>query len=123
MYSFSQRGGTMSDRESAARLYRHAWREAVVVFVVWGLALAWTVGYCYLRGYQHDEQSWVVRTGLAQPAAPGDFRQVAGLREWVFYGILLPWLACTAFTVAFCLFVMKDDELGHEAEEGGGHGH
>jgi hypothetical protein len=113
----------MSDRESATRLFRHARREAIVVIIVWALALTWTVGYCYLRGYQHDETSWVVQQGLAQPHTPDDFRQIAGLPEWVFFGILLPWLACTAFTIGFCLFGMTDDDLGREAEEGGRHGH
>jgi hypothetical protein len=113
----------MPDRQSAARLFRHARREAVIVLVVWALALAWTVSYCYLRGYQHEEDSWVVRAGLAQPRTADNFHQVAGLPDWVVFGILLPWLGCVAFTVFFCQFLMTDDELGAEADEGGGHGH
>jgi hypothetical protein len=113
----------MPDRESDARLYRHARREAVIVIVVWALALVWSVGYCYLRGYEHAPDSWVIQTGLARQPAAGAHRQIAGLPEWVFHGIVVPWLACTAFTIVFALFGMKDDELGVEAEEGAGHGH
>src|SRR5262245_57471300 len=111
----------MSDRQSATRLYRHARREAVVVIVVWALALTWSFGYCYLRGYRHDEQSWVVQQGLARPRGADEFRQIAGLPEWVAIGIIAPWLACSAFTIGFGLFGIRDDELGAEAEEGAGH--
>jgi hypothetical protein len=113
----------MSDRESAARLFRHARREAAVVLIVWALALVWSVGYCYVRGYQHSADSWVVQAGLASPVDSQAFHMIAGLPDWVIVGILLPWLVCTALTIGFCLFFMKDDDLGVEAEEGAGHGH
>jgi hypothetical protein len=113
----------MSDPASAARLFRHARREALVVIVVWALALFWTVGYCYLYGYQHEADSWVVKAGLAPPPDARTFQPILGLPRWVVYGIVLPWLACTAFTVLFSLFGMTDDDLGASAPEGGGHGH
>jgi hypothetical protein len=113
----------MTDRHAAARTFRHARREAVFVLIVWALALVWTVGYCYLRGYQHAPDSWVVRAGLAAERTPDNFRTVAGLPDWVAVGIVLPWLICTAITIAFCLFFMTDDDLGTEAEEGAAHGH
>jgi hypothetical protein len=113
----------MADREAAARLFRHARREAMVVLVVWALALAWSVGYCYLYGYEHSADSWVVQAGLAPPPDARTFRPVAGFPDWVVYGILLPWLACTAFTIYFALFGMTDDDLGAEAEEGADRGH
>jgi hypothetical protein len=40
-------------RAGFVRLFRNARREAVIVAAVWFLALAWTVGYCTLRGYRH----------------------------------------------------------------------
>jgi hypothetical protein len=107
----------MAEETPLARLYRHARREAAVVAVVWLLALTWTVGYCYLRGYQHPPDSWLVQSGLASADPGREFRQYAGLPEWVLFGILAPWLACTAFTVIFGLFIMKDDDLGTESEE------
>ncbi|HZT78854.1 MAG TPA: hypothetical protein VFA26_01425 [Gemmataceae bacterium] len=101
-------------RRAAARLFRHARREAAVVLLVWAAALAWTVGYCYLRGYRHEPDSWPVRLGLAPAGEPPDLAAILGLPGWVFWGILLPWLVCTAFTFAFCLFGMTDDDLGTE---------
>jgi hypothetical protein len=110
-------------RPEATQLYRHARREALIVCAVWAVALAWTVGYSYLHGYRHAPESWVVRAGLAEVRPPGSIPQHAGLPDWVLFGILLPWVSCSLFTVIFCLFVMRDDDLGREAEEGAGDGH
>lgn len=110
------------DIKAAEHLYRNSRREMAVVFVVTFLALAWTVGYCWLHGYRHDPESWVVRQGIATARTAEDFHQIGGLPDWVFVGILLPWLLCSAFTVGFCLG-MKDDDLGREAEGGAAHGH
>lgn len=107
----------------AGRLYRNAKREALIVAVVWFVATAWTVSYCYLNGYQHDAESWVVRQGWAVPRDPGNFRMIAGVPDWVAIGILLPWVLCSSFTIFFSLVIMQDDELGSEAGEGEAHGH
>jgi hypothetical protein len=111
----------MTDREPQARLIRHARREAAVVLVVWAAALSWAVGYCYLHGYKHDATSWVVRWGLAEVRTAEDLRLIAGFPDWVFAGIVVPWLLCTTFTIAFCFF-MTDDDLG-PAKEGAADGH
>jgi hypothetical protein len=42
---------------------------------------------------------------------------IMGIPTWLFWGIFMPWLAADAFTIWFCFFYMKDDELG-EAHEG-----
>ncbi len=105
----------MPDREAEVRLIRHARREGAIVLTVWALALAWVVGYCYLRGYRHDENSAVVRWGLAEPRTAADLKLIAGFPDWVFAGIVVPWLLCTAFTLVFCFF-MIDDDLGPARE-------
>jgi hypothetical protein len=118
----------MNDRDAASRLFRNARREAVTAVVVWVLALTWTVGYCYLFGYQHDPQSWLVQQGWVTPRTKENLQHFGGIPDWVFIGILVPWLLCSAFTIGFCLG-MKDDDLGQEAadpmerHEGAGHGH
>ena len=103
----------MSDRRAAARLYRNARREGLVVAVVWALALVWTVGYCYLNGYQTEPP----------PPVRAEVKQVLGFPHWIFFGIMVPWVLCTAFTIWFGLFGMSDDELGADRDEGEGHGH
>jgi hypothetical protein len=91
-----------ADRAAAARLFRNARREALTVAVVWLLALLWTVGYCGLRAYD-------------RPA--DDLTAVLGFPDWVFWGIVVPWALCTAFTVWFCARGVADDDLGAEQDE------
>ncbi|HYT93790.1 MAG TPA: DUF997 family protein [Gemmataceae bacterium] len=102
----------MADPDAPRRLFRHAKREALVVVIVWALALVWSLGYCYLRGYRPADD-------------PGnDLTLILGFPDWIFYGIMLPWVACSLFTIWFGLYGMSDDDLGAEKdEEGHGHGH
>jgi hypothetical protein len=72
-------------------------REAVVVFAIWLAALAWTVPYCYLNGY--DRQ-------------PADLTLVLGMPDWVVWGILAPWGACWCLSLVFALWWMRDADLG-----------
>jgi hypothetical protein len=111
-----------SDPKAAERLYRNARREMWLVLFATFLALVWTVGYCWLYGYEHAPESWAVQQGLAEPRTSQNFQQIAGLPDWVFVGILLPWLLCTAFTIGMCLGI-KDDDLGSDVEETQAHGH
>ena len=111
-----------TDRDAAATLYRHARREARVVAIVWGLALLWTVGYCYTRGYEHSPTCILVKIGVAVPRSGEAIQTYFGIPDWVMFGIVAPWVACTLFALVFSLFWMKDDDLGTDVEEGTGHG-
>ncbi len=113
----------MADPQAPQRLFRNSRREAIVVVIVWALALVWSVGYCYLFGYQHEDDSWVVEWGLAGVRGPDDFQHYLGIPDWVLIGILIPWLICTIFTFFFALYGISDDDLGVEAEEEKPHGH
>lgn len=112
----------MADHQAAHRLFLNSRREAVLVLIVNAVALVWTVGYCFLKGYQHAPDSWVVQWGWATPRSAADFHHLGGLPDWVMFGIFLPWLVCALLTILACL-VMRDDELGQDVEEGAGHGH
>jgi hypothetical protein len=91
-----------------------------VTAAVWVFALVWTVGYCYLRGYQgHAPDGWLVRSGLAVARRPEDIGQFWGIPDWVWVGILLPWGLCSAFGVCFGLLGMEDDDLGAEGDPAG----
>ncbi|MCS6849604.1 MAG: hypothetical protein NZ700_00365, partial [Gemmataceae bacterium] len=110
------RRDTMSARSSAEQTAHRARREAVLVLFIWATAFAWTLSWCYLRGYTHPPDSWLVRVGWAEPVP--EHRTIAGLPHWVFVGILVPWLACLAITLVFGLFLIRDDDLGREGGEG-----
>jgi hypothetical protein len=106
------------------RVFRNGRREGLFAAVAWCLAMLWTVGYCYLFGYQHGPDSWPVRAGLVEPWRPGQFRQFLGLPHWVLFGIVCPWLFWTVVTWLYAAFGIADDDLGAEAgEEGASHGH
>lgn len=105
--------------ESATRTYRHALHEMRFVAGCWVIAFLWTVGYCYLQGYQHDPQAWLVRTGLAAARSPDNIRLVGGIPDWVVFGIIAPWLACSWITVLYGMRFMHDDDLGIEGESRG----
>ena len=61
----------------------------------------------------------------ASPHPPERLSQTAGFPTWVWYGIVLPWVGCTVFTILFGIYGMKDDDLGAEADDHpeAGHGH
>lgn len=117
-----------SETCSDDRIYLHARREAILILVVWALCGIYTVGYCYLFGYISDEP---MSDSLGPPA--GDlfdsiletrrdpesitFPLGLGIPDWVFYGVLLPWGICIAFTIWFCLFYFVEDELPEERRE------
>ena len=105
----------MSD--PAAQTYRNARREARFVLTVWFCALVWTVGYCYLHGYSHAADSWLVRNGFAEIDDPATFSRTLGLPSWVLWGIVVPAAICSVITLAFGLVGMRDDPLGADKEE------
>jgi hypothetical protein len=104
-----------SDPAAARRLLRNAYLELAVCGITWLITLTWTVGYTYLAGYKHAADSWLVRAGWARsPDAPR--ATVVGFPDWVFWGIVVPWVLATVFTAIYSLRWMPDDNLGQEAE-------
>jgi hypothetical protein len=77
-------------------LLRSARREAIVSLVLTALALTYTVGYAALFGYGRTAES---------------LRFVMGIPDWVFWGIVVPWLACLATSWWFSFYFVEDDLL------------
>jgi hypothetical protein len=89
-------------------VYVHARREAGEILLAWGVAMAWTIGYCAVFGYGRAE---------------GDVRLVWGMPDWVVWGVVTPWVVASGFTLWFCLARMKEDSLGKaDADRGSGEG-
>ncbi len=84
------------------RTFLHARREAWLILVAWAVCLIWTVGYCALAGYN---------------VSPDQIRMILGMPSWVFWGVLVPWIAATLFSVWFSLAYMADDDLGETDNE------
>ena len=83
--------------------FLHARREAVVIFLVWFVALLWAVPYCYFTGYS--------------VADPGNIPTTFGVPSWIVWGIGFPWLVADVFTTWFCFRFMKDGDLGTAGDE------
>ena len=108
-------------------VYLNCRREAMIILTIWACCLVYTVGYCYVRGYVSHEPT-PYSTGPAVGAMVGEleeFNRTAdslqsplglGIPDWVFYGVVLPWVVCILLTVGFCLFVFKEEELGSETD-------
>jgi hypothetical protein len=77
-------------------------REALVVLAIWATACTYTVGYCALFGYERDLAS---------------LRYVAGVPDWVFWGVFVPWSVCTVLSFWVSNFLIKDQDLGPERAE------
>lgn len=77
-------------------LLRSARREALIAGLVWLAALLWTVGYCTRYGYGilHETRAYVW-----------------GIPRWVFFGVIAPWFASTAFNAWFSHWLMQDFEF------------
>lgn len=91
------------DDEQYDPVLLHTRREAVVILVAFTVCLVWSVGWCYLTGYD------------LEPGIPP--AKVLGIPSWVFWGVLVPWLAADVFAVWFCFFCVADDPLGKSPEE------
>ena len=80
-------------------VFLHSRREAILIASAWAVGLVWAVPYCYLNGY-----------GLP----PGDVGTTFGIPTWLFWGILIPWIAADLFTAWFCFFYFVEDDLGED---------
>ena len=94
--------------QSTDPVLKNAKREGLWISLSWLAATAYSCTYSYLFGYTTKER----------PLGVADVHPIFGMPSWVFWGIIVPWLACSVFTVWFAGFVMKDDDLGvdHAAE-------
>ena len=76
-------------------------REALWSLALFAAALSYTVPYCYIYGYH-------------RPVDSAKF--VLWFPDWVFWGIVVPWLACVIASTYFAFRIMGDEPLGEEEE-------
>jgi len=86
-----------SDKNNYDPVFRHARREALIVLAVWIAGMLWTVCYCSATGYD---------------IPPEQVHATLGIPNWVFWGVLVPWLCIIVFSIWFGLFFMAADDLG-----------
>lgn len=83
-------------------LVRSSWREAIIVTAIWAVTMLWVVG---------------VSTSLGYSSRPDTPKLVLGFPEWVFWGIVTPWITCTVVSIWFGAFFVRDGELGQDLQD------
>jgi hypothetical protein len=84
-----------------------SFREMLVVLAVWIAAAVWSIGYCYLHGY----------VGSQPLPATRAIRFVYGFPDWIFWGVVVPWVLCALASLVISVFVMRDEDLGVDSDE------
>ena len=74
-----------------------------MILAAFVVCLVWSITWCYSFGYPEADAAAVPK--------------VLGMPSWVFWGVLLPWVAADLFAVWFCFFFMVDDPLGETEDE------
>ena len=72
-------------------------REALLTFVIWISACAYSIGVCYRYGYGRDLTT---------------LTYVLGFPDWIFYGVVMPWTVCTLLCFVMSQFIIADADLG-----------
>jgi hypothetical protein len=74
-------------------------REALVVFLIWVSAMAYTLFYCEGHAYGRKAE---------------DIRYIFGCPDWVVWGVALPWGVCVVLSWIFASVFMRDEDLGQD---------
>src|SRR5262245_4913579 len=82
-------------------LVRSSRREALIVTAMFLAAMAYTLTYCGIHGYGEN--------ATIEPL-------VFGFPNWIFYGVIIPWVICTITSIVYALVFITDDPLGEAAE-------
>lgn len=108
-------------------IYRNSLREAKFIFCLWAGCLVYTVLFCYGYGYLVHEplpsSFGPAVTNLLGPLeslnrVPDSVTYPLGLGipDWVFYGVLVPWIICAVLTFWYGLFFFAEDDLSEGAD-------
>lgn len=87
-------------------VFLHARREARFILVTFAVFAIYTLSVSYGLGLNTDPD-------MNQPPP-----QVLGIPSWVFWGIVLPWIAANFVTAWFCFGYMRIDPI-EEADASG----
>jgi len=95
----------MSDsnhEEDLGESFRQSRKELWFMLITWVVFLAWTLGYNSTHAFD------IEKSGLDP---------IWGMPRWVFFGILVPWVAGLILTFWFATYFMKDTQLVDVEEE------
>jgi hypothetical protein len=78
---------------------RAARRESKVALATWLVAMIYSITYCYVNGYERPVDTLTF---------------VLWFPDWVFWGIIAPWLVCTLLSIVFAFGFMGNEPLGED---------
>lgn len=78
-------------------------REAIAAFVLLIVAMLYTVLYCYAFGYNRELST---------------LTYVLGFPDWIFWGVVAPWVVCVVISFLYGMVFMRDEDLGEDPAEG-----
>lgn len=80
-------------------LLASARREAIITGVIFVATFSWSLGYCLLFGFERPIE---------------ELTFVLGFPDWVFWGIVVPWLSAFVVSSVFALCFMTDEPFGED---------
>ena len=83
-------------------VYASSRREMWIIFAIWGIFCVWVVGYCKFNAFAESV---------------GEVALLFGMPSWVFWGVAVPWIVATTFSIVFALFFMTDHDLEGAGED------
>ena len=83
-------------------VYASSRREMWIIFAVWAVFCTWVVGYCNFNAFADSADQVPLFLGMP---------------TWVFWGVAVPWVVATTFSVVFALFFMSDHDLEGAQED------
>ncbi|MFO0916558.1 MAG: DUF997 family protein [Pirellulales bacterium] len=93
-------GSGLADREHP--VLKSARREAAISLGVWLVALIYTVGYCVTWGYGRPVE---------------EIEYVWGFPDWIFWGIVVPWVVAAGITTVFAYTVVSTEPFDDDAAD------
>ncbi|MDB4711748.1 YhdT family protein [Verrucomicrobiales bacterium] len=82
--------------------FKQTKKELFFFLAGWVFFAAWVLIYSYFNAYKDQSQEPSITLGMP---------------SWVFWGIAIPWICATAFTIYISLFVIKDHPFINEEEQ------
>lgn len=79
-------------------------REALIIAGLWVVAMLYCVLFSWYYGYPKSLDEIKVE----------EVRLVWGVPFWAFWGVVVPWIACSVLSILFGCFCMKDEPLGED---------
>jgi len=110
------------NKQSIDPVYRTSLREGIMILSLWLGVFLYTVTYCYLNGYlSHEPHPNSVGPAIGSMVGslelydrdPDSLMMPLGLGipDWVFYGVVIPWILAILASIAFYLFFFVEDDL------------